>query len=1368
MPREGAPESVALGWRIVVAGVLVVLFLALMPADWSLADGSIQGTEGAAFSGLLFTASCRAFSATINWGDGSSSAGTTPSGGAIDGSHTYAEEGTYSGSISYSDDCGTGTTSFQAVIGDAQLSASPTGMAANAGAAFNGTVGSLSDADPGGSPGDYTATINWGDGTGSAGSVATGAGRAFSVNGSHTYATPGSYTVEVAIGDVGGASVHVREQANVGPALTAAFSASPASVAAGQPVVLDASGSRGPSLRYRWDLDGSGRFATDGGANSSLQTNFLTPGRHPVALRVTDPAGATATTSHVISVQSGPEYSLTIAPANPAPGQPVHFRVRLLKAGGASRDRGPPAAAATAPLPSGTLAGMSFGGSGSTLYGYRGKYRLRGTQLSSDGSFTHSFTKRGVHVLSLVLTDRTGASSAIGVAFGFAGRRARSAACCGGPIQAVALTATGEIAGQFTRFDADVYPPTAPTGHATDIQRGLSTITLNFGGPISLHAPPQICLGSAGDRARISGNPLPGPGTQHDVITWNFGDPGANNLCDPNTGSGTPVFHTYHSEGIYSVTALVERHDFTQGDQVISRQQATLDVPMITPVCGRPLGVFRSGAFGGYLVESDDGCFYPATQLGFAPGGGWEAYETAQGVGATVDGLDLHVPNGPLDHLIVDPHTGFIGDSRAVSADGALCGALQTRALGPQVLRCNRDATITLTRGGTELDGFEGPPQVDGLPRNAPPHVRLSGSTLVDPSHPASTVLFHVRLPAPIGTSIDVNNLGAGEADSDFTLDGDGNLLPTGTPSGSGLGANAANFQVGPLPPVPFGPLILSNFSLTHEDNPPAGFPAWHGGGDVTFLPGGPTLSARDDVFAQTGIGITGGGGLDYAGAKVDPLPLPIPIPPFFRLQGIGANFGPSPFHIQATAHVVDDTGALVDLRGCLAFVVGQRTGNGFPFCDRGTVVDNFDDVRARLSGHVTIADFLPIDASLEYDQDPFQVHLEGHFHKDFSPVPVALDADVRGDFYASPFRFFLGAQGRIEQSVICFTFFCPDIGSASGAVSSRGAELCGSIAGLDLGGYVLWSPFSVGLFFDCSEGFSKVSIAQDAAVAAGGAAASFTIARGQPRVTVEVRGSGGPPRLTLTAPDGRRSVDPGVNHLAGGDSVDFIEAPKLATTFVVIRHPRAGHYTLASSGAPIVSATVHNTGAAVSIAAHVSGAGGGGVRTLHYRIRNLLPGTRVTFAGIRPNHVLGVARGASGSLRFRPAAGPAGRRTIVAELERSGLPMRTLVVGSYTASAPPPLPAVRALTLRFDHGSVVIRWRRAAGAVRYRVLVRTGGAAGVVRSVSGRASGLRVTGLGSPAVISVTVATIGGPAQRAGSASARIRTRTRRVVVLL
>jgi len=67
-------------------------------------------------------------------------------------------------------------------------------------------VATFTDSNPDGKLGDYTATIDWGDGTTSSGTVSADAVSGLDVSGGHTYSSPGSKTVKVTITDTGGAT----------------------------------------------------------------------------------------------------------------------------------------------------------------------------------------------------------------------------------------------------------------------------------------------------------------------------------------------------------------------------------------------------------------------------------------------------------------------------------------------------------------------------------------------------------------------------------------------------------------------------------------------------------------------------------------------------------------------------------------------------------------------------------------------------------------------------------------------------------------------------------------------------------------------------------------------------------------------------------------------------------------------------------------------------------------------------------------------------------------------------------------------------------------------------------------------------------
>jgi hypothetical protein len=87
----------------------------------------------------------------------------------------------------------------------------------------------------------------------------------------------------------------------------------------GAPVSFDASGSFVPfssPSRYEWDLDGDGSFETDSGASGRVSRAYDTPGVRTVTVRVTAPAGGSATASTSVDVS-------TASPAGP-PGVSIN------------------------------------------------------------------------------------------------------------------------------------------------------------------------------------------------------------------------------------------------------------------------------------------------------------------------------------------------------------------------------------------------------------------------------------------------------------------------------------------------------------------------------------------------------------------------------------------------------------------------------------------------------------------------------------------------------------------------------------------------------------------------------------------------------------------------------------------------------------------------------------------------------------------------------------------------------------------------------------------------------------------------------------------------------------------------------------
>jgi PKD repeat protein len=185
---------------------------------------SISGAvEGAGFSAVLahLSGGVGPYSASIAWGDGQTSAGTisAPNGNAVSGTHAYSEEGPYTVSVTVTDSTGaTATGSASNSVADATLSATGATLSTVESGSVSGRVASFGDADPNAAAADFSANINWGDQTSSAGAVTSDGSGGFLVSGSHVYAEEGTYSVTVMVSDVGGAGVTATSSAGVADA----------------------------------------------------------------------------------------------------------------------------------------------------------------------------------------------------------------------------------------------------------------------------------------------------------------------------------------------------------------------------------------------------------------------------------------------------------------------------------------------------------------------------------------------------------------------------------------------------------------------------------------------------------------------------------------------------------------------------------------------------------------------------------------------------------------------------------------------------------------------------------------------------------------------------------------------------------------------------------------------------------------------------------------------------------------------------------------------------------------------------------------------------------------------------------------------
>ena len=137
---------------------------------------------------------------------------------------TLPEEGTYQVAVAVTNNAATpvftATGYSTATITDAPLTAGPAVVfpPIDARTVFSGVVGTFTDANPKAPVTDFTAIIDWGDGSAqTAGSISQPGplGSPFDVSGTHTYQYSGVYTITTYVTDVGGSKVTLTNTIDV-------------------------------------------------------------------------------------------------------------------------------------------------------------------------------------------------------------------------------------------------------------------------------------------------------------------------------------------------------------------------------------------------------------------------------------------------------------------------------------------------------------------------------------------------------------------------------------------------------------------------------------------------------------------------------------------------------------------------------------------------------------------------------------------------------------------------------------------------------------------------------------------------------------------------------------------------------------------------------------------------------------------------------------------------------------------------------------------------------------------------------------------------------------------------------------------------
>jgi hypothetical protein len=544
-------------------------------------------------------------------------------------------------------------------------------------------------------------------------------------------------------------------------------------------------------------------------------------------------------------------------------------------------------------------------------------------------------------------------------------------------------------------------------------------------------------------------------------------------------------------------------------------------------------------------------------------------------------------------------------------------------------------------------------------------------------------------------------------------------------------------------PPMGFGGFGLKDVSFCYQNHISDGFcqakdspwgnfdqslPTWNVTAKVSVLAA--TLDAAPPPTTY-GIGFAGGNFV-YGGAALT-VQGGVPLAPGVTLTKVGASFAVNPIRVTGTVGL--SVGQIASITGSL-FVVVPTGGQSYAFTgtELGSVikpplalpkvtVDQFalaagGDVALQIPG---FAKPVPLaDGYLMYAY-PTYIAAGGGFNVNLLNGALIVDGGLQGalNFGNGMFDIEGGVGVQVNAGIWQGGL------NAQAVVSNVGIAGCGSVstpagtAALGVG--YKWADGLGGLnvmLGSCDLTRYRVVVSASSASARARLAASGSVvhvARGLPNEMIKVVGSGGPPDVTISGPNGTSASTAGRSSVQSGSFV-IRRDPRDATTYIAILHPPAGNYSVtANPGSPAITSVLSAHGFAPVIKARVSGRGA--KRRLHYTVGANQPGEKVTFVerGKGVDKLIGTTHTARGVIRFRPAPGPGGTRQIVAMANVGGMPLvlsagsaapGQKLVASYKAPGPVHLGRVRGLHATRTGSSLTVSFGRVRGAHRYVVLV--------------------------------------------------------------
>jgi hypothetical protein len=192
----------------------------------------------------------------------------------VTGGHAYSHEGSFPLGVTITDKANNTSLPLSGTVAVAEtdvLSARGLTFNAKAGQTFRGKVATFTDRNTNNVASDFSATINWGDGTTTAG-VITDTRGTISVSGTHTYASSGRDAVTVTLTDdaPGTATATAHSTAAVTGTTTALAASANSAGSSGALTVSDGQHAQSPALLGQYMA--SSFVTTSDGHDSTLIT----------------------------------------------------------------------------------------------------------------------------------------------------------------------------------------------------------------------------------------------------------------------------------------------------------------------------------------------------------------------------------------------------------------------------------------------------------------------------------------------------------------------------------------------------------------------------------------------------------------------------------------------------------------------------------------------------------------------------------------------------------------------------------------------------------------------------------------------------------------------------------------------------------------------------------------------------------------------------------------------------------------------------------------------------------------------------------------------------------------------------------------